>query len=460
MYVKNSGLLSVVVLLAIILSSLALSCGCKKEDPEPENQWPEGSVPMNDFLKWSLASTPSSFPESSVAGNLNYGKNRAKLCWYNIDPIFSKGHPEKPPNIALEELSKPYIREVFEHEIFPLMENPSGQPVVVNTLNIDLYPSLRGPYNFDAFPSAVSAGMDPNGNLASPGTRWGGIMRTIPKTDFNLNYVDFWMLDPFIENENLSGDLYIHLGNFNEDILRDNHVSNEASVAQEPAYMDTTVWCLAGKYNKWKDTFSSAADQDLGLDGLDNQGEVNHYNSFLQDVFDYYGQGVLTKILHDPSADDYHYYRGTDYDNWTPASQVKVRYQLVNGLQGNSKPDHLSPENYQVSLTQTPDTEDIDNSDDLGFTESFREYHIPVSSGDFVEGENFIVTVRDASGVPLPDGSMGEFKWYHFRIPVDDFTDTYGNPLSFSNFDMIRVYLTGFSEPVTIRLAYFYLSEE
>jgi len=448
-------------LILLLLASLAISQGCKKDEPGPDNQWPEGSVPMDDFLKWSLASTPSTFPESAITGNLGYGKNRAKLCWYNIDPVFSKSHPDRPPNITDEELSEPYIREVFEHEIFPLMENPNGQPSVINTLNLDLYPSLRGPYNFDAFPSAISDGMDPNGNLASPETRWGGIMRTIPQTDFDLNYIEFWMLDPFIENENLSGDLYIQLGNFNEDILRDNHVSNEASVSQEPSHMDTTAWCLAGKYNKWKDTFGSAQDQDLGLDGLDDSGEISHYNSsFLQDVYDYYGQLVVNKILSDPSADNYHYFRGTDYDNWTPASQVKVRYFLINGLQGNSKPDHLSPEDYPVSITQTPDTEDIDNSDGLSFTESYREYHIPVSTGDFFEGENFITTVRYASGVPLPNGSMGEFKWYHFRIPVDDFTDTYGNPLSFSSYDMIRIYLTGFSEPVTIRLAYFYLSAE
>lgn len=458
MYINRS--LTAYTLTLLFLAALAISQGCKKDDPEPENHWPEGSVPMTDFLEWSLSSTPQNFPEAFVSGNLGYGKNRAKLCWYNIDPVFSKFHPEKPPNITDEELSKPYIREVLHTEIYFNDDPPNGNPEPIITMNIDFYPTLRGPYNYDAFPSAVSAGMDPNGNLVSPETRWGGIMRTIPQTDFELNYVEFWMLDPFIENENITGDLYINLGNFNEDILRDDKVSNEASISQEPAYMDTTMWCLAGKYNKWKDTFNSTGDQDLGLDGLDNQGEINHYNSFLQDVFDYYGQGVLTKILHDPSADDYHYFRGTDYDNWTPASQVHVRYQMVNGLQGNSKPNHLNPEDYPVAITQNPDTEDIDNSDDLDFQESYREYHVPIRKEDFVEGENFIVTVRNATGIPLPDGSMGNFKWYYFKIPVDDFTDTYGNPLPFSGYDMIRIYLTGFSDPVTIRLAYFYLSEE
>jgi cell surface protein SprA len=457
--VKNIRSLAAYILLVFFLVVITVIQGCKKDDPEPENQWPEGSVPMIDFLKWSLSSTPSLFPESSITGNLGYGKNRAKLCWYNIDPIFSKGHPEKPPNITDEELSKPYIREVFQSEIHFDYDPPEGIPDPIKTMNLNFYPSLRGPYNYDAFPSAVSAGMDPNGNLASPETRWGGIMRTIPPTGFDLNYVEFWMLDPFIGNENLSGDLYINLGNFNEDILRDNHVSNEASISQEPSHMDTTDWCLAGKYNKWKDTFGTAEGQDFGLDGLDNTGETDHFNSFLQDVYDYYGQGVLTKILHDPSADDYHYYRGTDYDNWTPASQVHVRYQMINGLQGNSRPDHLSPENYPVSITHKPDTEDIDNSDNLNFTESYKEYHISIRQGDFEEGSNYISEIRSTVW-PLPNGTVGNYKWYYFKIPVDDFTDTYGNPLSFSNFDMIRVSLTGFSEPVTIRLAYFYLSEE
>lgn len=447
-------------MLMVVACMLFFAAACKKKDTEPDNPWPEGKAPMNTFLDWSLSSTPLSFVESGIVGDLAYGMNRAKLCWYNIDPIFSKSHPEKPPNITVEELSKPYVREVFVSEIFRLMENPDGSPETLTTLNFDYYPSLRGPYNYNAFPTLFAAGMDEYGNLSDPQSRWGGIMREVPDIDFNVNYIEFWMLDPFIENSGLSGDLYINLGAFNEDILRDEIPANEGSLSTDTLKMASSEWGMFGTYNKWNGSFNSAEQQDLGIDGMDNIDESEHFHDFLQEVYDLYGEPVLVKVLSDPSADDFHHYRGTDYDNWTPTAQIKVRYQRVNGYQGNSKPEHLNPENYPVAITNKPDTEDINDSKFLNLNESYREYHISVRQNDFVAGSNYISEIRNATGVPHADGSMGSYKWYHFRIPIEDFDATFGNPLSPSDLDMIRIYMTAFEEPVTLRLAYFYLSAE
>ena len=57
------------------------------------------------------------------------------------------------------------------------------------------------------------------------------MMRSLETTDFeaaNIEYIEFWMLDPFIYsrqqgNSNLGGDFYIDLGDISEDILRDGH---------------------------------------------------------------------------------------------------------------------------------------------------------------------------------------------------------------------------------------------
>ena len=50
-------------------------------------------------------------------------------------------------------------------------------------------------------------------------------MRQLTTTDFessNIEYIEFWMLDPFIYNpEARGGDFYINLGEVSEDVLKD-----------------------------------------------------------------------------------------------------------------------------------------------------------------------------------------------------------------------------------------------
>jgi cell surface protein SprA len=49
-------------------------------------------------------------------------------------------------------------------------------------------------------------------------------MRSLYTTDFeaaNIEYVEFWLMDPFVEAEQHDGgDFYINLGSVSEDILR------------------------------------------------------------------------------------------------------------------------------------------------------------------------------------------------------------------------------------------------
>jgi cell surface protein SprA len=50
------------------------------------------------FVAWTLASTPQGtlqFPEATLTNNLDYGKNRAKLAWYNIEPTLQDKNSPK-----------------------------------------------------------------------------------------------------------------------------------------------------------------------------------------------------------------------------------------------------------------------------------------------------------------------------------------------------------------------------
>ena len=64
-------------------------------------------------------------------------------------------------------------------------------------------------------------------NLLNPEKRWAGIMRKLDNTNFeqsNVEYIQFWLLDPFLDQNNPNyegGDLYFNLGEVSEDILKD-----------------------------------------------------------------------------------------------------------------------------------------------------------------------------------------------------------------------------------------------
>ena len=132
-----------------------------------------------------------------------------------------------PSNLTKDDLSRPYARAVYEPELFPYKDIPTTSlSTLMSVFNIAFYPEERGPYNYDVDGSeGFSRGLNEDGTLRDPETRWGGIMRKFDNTDFessNYEYIEFWMMDPFIENPNhKGGKLYFNLGDISEDILRD-----------------------------------------------------------------------------------------------------------------------------------------------------------------------------------------------------------------------------------------------
>jgi cell surface protein SprA len=153
-------------------------------------------------IAWTLASTPTGrFPEADLKDSIDYNFNRAKVAWYNIEPnLQDKNAQNNPLRRNLDELSDPRVRQVYTNELFPnLTTNITN--VQAFTFDLAYYPTDRVPYNFVNSPTEVAA----NGKLLNPKKRWGGIMRNIDQTDFetgNVEYVDFWVQDPFIKNNN------------------------------------------------------------------------------------------------------------------------------------------------------------------------------------------------------------------------------------------------------------------
>ena len=426
------------------------------------------TIDLKTRQSWVLASTPqfqkTLFPEADLTNSREYGFNRAKLAFYIIDPLFLRNNSLTPDYIRNDKnmQSNNFVREVFEKEIFPAKESPVGQPTNIPVFDLAFYPTERGPYNYDAAPTNYSAGVNDDGSLKAPETRWGGIMRKIESSDFetsNIEFIEFWLMDPFANdttNTMEGGDLYFNLGDISEDILKDSRKSfeNGLPTTAQVTNVDTTIWgrvsTLQSLVNAFDNNPQSRKYQDVGFDGLDDTDEQSFYQQYLDELKQHVNNDAYAKALADPSTDDYHYYRGSDYDQ--EKLGILERYKNFNGPDGNSPTTEMSPEPYPTSSSSIPDIEDINNDNTLNEYERYYQYKISVRKSDMQLGQNYITDIKE-SHVQLKNGQVGDVKWYQFKIPVRDPDRVVGNIHDFKSIRFMRMFLRDFKQPVIMRFA-------
>ncbi|MEG2218118.1 MAG: cell surface protein SprA, partial [Muribaculaceae bacterium] len=431
-------------------------------------------IDMRSPYSWFLASTPydpganALFPEATLSNNVDYGKNRALLSWYYIDRMFTQKNSSMAPGYIkndLEQLSNPYVREVTSREIFPDRELNYGESSTIQTLNLSFYPKERGPYNLDAI------NIDADANLLFPEKRWGGIMRKLDNTNFetsNIEYVQFWMMNPFLDenNPNLDGgDLYLNLGEVSEDILKDGLKSYENGLPLDDnnSFLAETVWGRVSKQTSltyaFDNTTGARVKQDVGLDGLKNVDEFNF------DAYKNYIEALRRKLpgttvaaleanqfsaFKDPAGDNYHFYRGYDYDE--ERLSILQRYKHYNGVEGNSLSPEDSNEQLYQSARSVPDVEDINQDNTLNEYERYFQYKISIRPQDLNIGSNFI-TDKQVSTVRLRNGKDAQVEWYQFKIPLKDYEKAIGSISDFSTIRFVRMFMTGFKETTHLRFA-------
>ncbi len=439
----------------------------------------QSTIDLRSQSSWTLASTPQGqagpgttnlFPEGDLADTLAYGFNRAKLAWYVLDPMFIRQTTGLTPgNISDDDMSNNLVREVPETEVFPNRPIPTGVPSNVAMFDLAYYPEERGPYNYDTDPlPGISAGLAADGKLNSPETRWAGIMRAIQTNDFqaaNVEYIQFWMMDPFNTDNtdpSSSGNLYFNIGNISEDILRDNYKSAENGLPT-PVNATTTVstdWGLVPEVQPLLNTFNNDPAerpyQDVGLDGLGtltSPTEQSFFSNYLSQVQGIVSPSAYAAISADPSADDFHYFRGDDYDN----ANVKTleRYKLFNGMENNSRTTEQSPQSYPTSATLTPNVEDINRDNNLSTAEGYYQYHISLKPGDFASGvgTNYITNVFSTQGQNIKNGTSKPIKWYQFKIPIKTPEQKIGAIENFQSIRFIRMFVKGVDKPIVLRFA-------
>lgn len=437
------------------------------------------SIDIKNPNAWILASTPAGQPDLFPEGDLTgqpYGYNRAKLAWYTIDPLFHRDDARTPDNIRNNKdlQSGQYVRQVLVEEVFPNLQLDQSQARNIGVLDLAFYPEERGPYNYDVegLPG-VSSGINPDGTLQDPDTRWGGIMRELSTTNFeeqNIEFIQFWMLDPFmgVDGATDGGELYFNLGSVSEDILKDGAqaIENGIPISGDISQLDTSSWGFIPRARPPVIAFntdeSSRGVQDVGYDLMtdaqegtfaeDPASQFSYLDRLANDPSIGNSAPAYLQALVDPAYDNFQYFRGDELDQQN--ADILERYKDYNNPQGNSTPVQI--DGISAFATNRPDIEDINRDQTLSKTETYFQYEVNLDPGNGSQwqvGENYVTDILETTSQELPNGKTLPSRWIQFKIPVFSPDSKVGSINDFRSIRFMRMFVKNFDSPVVLRFA-------
>lgn len=395
---------------------------------------------------WQLSSIPVGFRgPNDVNGNYNVNDDisinnyRAKLNWYTIDPIFYSS--QRPGGISDQDLSQYYSRRILINELFPNTDLVPGQIQTIFSLDLHYKPNERGMYNYN--PAAANDGL-----LPDPEQNFGGIMRGLQTTDFeraNVEFVEFWVMDPFIYEENATnngGKIVLNFGSFSEDILKDGRKQFENGLPEDGGLSNVlnTNFAKVPSSQSLVYAFDSTGEgrlnQDVGLDGLNNSDEAEKFTQFAG--------------FEDPSNDDFIFYLNAE-------GGILERYERFNGLQGNN-PVEVTENNRGNSAF--PDVEDVNRDNTMNTIDSYFEYEIPIFPNMSVDNNtsniagvnrDYISDVRETNA-SLPNGQQIPVRWIQYRVPLRTNQEfAVGGISDLRSVRFMRMFLTDFEQETILR---------
>jgi cell surface protein SprA len=407
---------------------------------------------MDRFSSWHLASTPTGESDIIAAGNsndLDYGKQRGLINWRTVDPTF---YNSGGINITFGHYDRPVkIKEIWPNRDLGL----NAVWDIHRTFDLSFYPSERGPYNFE------TENLNADGNFVNPSQNWGGVMRYLPVTDFetnNFEMIEFWIMDPFLDDDQISGELVINLGDISEDILKDGNTQFEnglPSITEISPPLETSAWGVTPAIPPVSVAFDTDPEsrdmQDVGLDGLNDSVEAIFFSEFVTAIQanTTLSDSIKTRLINDPSSDNFEFFRSTRHESNN--SNLMERYKYFNGIENNSP----SPTGSDSSFIQSPTTEDLNRNNSLDDAENYYEYRININNTDLDSnnvGNNYLVSSTDTIITdPNNPQETKRVTWYQFQVPVKEFNRRVGNIDGFRSIRYMRMYMKGFEKPVHIR---------
>ena len=380
-------------------------------------------------LTWGLSSAPLGFGGELGNGNLATNYKRAKLSWYIVDPIFYSS--QRPDGITVDDISSPFTRRIFRDEIFPNQDIVEGQTQALFSLDLTFSPTERGQYNYNPATNGTN-------ELSNPASNFGGIIRPLTTTDFersNVEYIQFWLMDPFIYDENAGsngGTITFNLGNISEDVLKDGRKQYENGLPKD-ASTTNTIPTNFGKVPTNQSLIyvydtqgQERTNQDIGYDGLSDSEEATKFPDFAG--------------LADPSGDNYEYFLQAQ-------GNIIERYKKYNGTQGNS-PEVIT--NTNRGSTSLPDVEDINRDNSMNTINSYFEYKIPIVPGMDANNSDYITDTKEIN-VTLQNNEVIPVRWVQFKVPINTPTPLTTNPTDFRSIRFMRMFLSGFEQDIILR---------
>ncbi len=435
----------------------------------------EYTISFSNPTRWNLASAPAALPgiledqnyfmdlSPSTIQTPQFRKARADLrsqfSWYTI-----------PRNISVEqsavtaEVETVRINDIFQGRVVNQQETDRITP-------LDVYydPSARGQYNYNM-------GLKDLLDL-EPEKTWGGMTAVIPTgqedlVQNNIEFLEFWVQavlpngeDPTGQVPDYDGKIYIDLGTISEDIVPNarlntedgfsttiNNLTEDDPSGQPRSYIPPTPPVPLGQFST-----DQRALEDIGLDGAPNPGTVGAENrdesvlfrEFIDEMRIQYGEGSaeFEAIEQDPSNDDYAYYNQNSVRN-LPLNQ---RFWRLLGYHDGNTPESGGSDN-KTAITLKPDTEGLISASSILQTNSYYQYELDFNPADIDELE-----VGGLNGfiVDKIERDPSYRTWYLVRVPLKEFTRKYGQIESFQNISHMRVWMSGYKKPFTLRFATF-----
>lgn len=409
-------------------------------------------IDIGNPLSWELSSVPlgngitnqpfdvSGKDFTDFEDQRENGFKRAGLSWYTIDPIFYNN--SRPGGVSVEDISTPEARRVFINEVFPSTQIPQNQTRTLFTFDLHYRPNERGPYNYNP---AYLDDIDE----AEAESNFAGITRAINSTNFeqtNVEFLEFWMLNPYVgstaaTNAGNTGEIRINIGNISEDVLKDNKKMYENGLPEtvnDDNGVDANGFGQVPENQSLVYAFdndgAARAQQDAGFDGIKNPREQAEFPGFGDD----------------PAGDDYQYF--LQAENTTT---IVDRYRKFNGTDGNSFTE-VSQDNRGNGTT--PTVEDVNRDNTHSTLNQYFEYTVQIDPNQLIQGANngMIKDVTAIQDVETPDGGRVQAQWVQVQIPVNtkdpNIVRAVNEIQDLRSARFIRMYVTGFTEPIVLRL--------
>jgi cell surface protein SprA len=436
----------------------------------------EGSsikVSLLNATRWSLAASPAAipgfepdeaffeeddFPGQPVAtrqSKIERSDLRSLFSWYTI--------PRNITSILENAEFTPESQQVRVTDVFPGRETQNPQEEILTTLDVHYAPGKRGQYNYNPNIRQILE--------MEPDKTWGGMTAVIPSgqedfTQNNIEFLEFWV-QPVLPNGSLppgavvsdyEGKIYIDIGLVSEDVVPNTKVNTEDGLALNletliPDEASNPRSVLPANPPPPEGQFSNANREleDVGLDGLPNGNGVNQFdertifNDFVTAIRDVYGNNSeeYFRAQDDPSNDDYVFYGESAVQNLPLHERF---HRLLGFTDGNTPLDQTD----KRAITNRPDTEGLVNPSSVALTDAYFQYEVELNPAD----ESALqIGAPGTFIVDRVDGTRQQDRWYQVRIPITDFERKFGDINDFQNITYIRMWMSGYKQPFTLRFA-------